>query len=129
MDTGKDHRPARAMAAAGAVCGFLSVAAGAFGAHALAGDPRAAGLMDTAAGYGLAHALLIIAYLATGSWQRLVPGLLLAGIMLFSGSLAALALGAPGKLGMVTPFGGLALLAAWAAIAIEAWLSARGPRR
>jgi uncharacterized membrane protein YgdD (TMEM256/DUF423 family) len=53
-----------------------------------------------------------------GSWIRAAGWLLLAGIVLFSGSLYALALGAPRALGMVTPVGGLAFILGWIAFAI-----------
>jgi len=66
-------------------------------------------------------ALLLIAALWPGlrqRWARLGAWLLLAGIVLFSGSLYALALGAPKGLGLVTPFGGLAFILGWIAFAL-----------
>jgi uncharacterized membrane protein YgdD (TMEM256/DUF423 family) len=55
-----------------------------------------------------------------GSWARAAGALHLAGIVLFSGSLYALALGAPKWLGAVTPFGGLAFILGWLALAAAA---------
>lgn len=105
-----------------ALSGFLSVAFGAFAAHG-AKDARAAELLHTGALYQMIHALAVFAWLAvrslgkTGLWT---PSLFLAGTVLFSGSLYALAFGAPRVLGMVTPLGGLAFLAGWLLLAWRA---------
>jgi uncharacterized membrane protein YgdD (TMEM256/DUF423 family) len=48
---------------------------------------------------------------------RFAPAFFLAGVVLFSGSLYAMALGAPRGLGAVTPIGGLCFLAGWAVLA------------
>jgi uncharacterized membrane protein YgdD (TMEM256/DUF423 family) len=53
-----------------------------------------------------------------GPWLRTAGILLLSGIVLFSGSLYALALGAPRGLGMVTPVGGIAFLFGWLALVL-----------
>lgn len=110
--------------AAGAVSGFFTVAAGAFGAHGLreALSPEAMQIWQTAALYQAIHSL---ALLATGIAAKAIPGLraqaagwcFLAGIAIFSGSLYALALTGMKWLGAVTPLGGLAFLAGWAALA------------
>ena len=103
-----------------------AVACGAFGAHALKGRlaPDALAVWQTAVNYHAWHGL---ALLATGLLMlnmpgvRLLPwsaGLFIAGVALFSGSLYALALGAPSKTGLVTPFGGAAFIAGWIALAI-----------
>lgn len=94
----------------GLVLGFLGVALGAFGAHALQGrlDERGQELWRTAVAYQMWHALAILAVSDKGS-----KGLFAAGVAVFSGTLYALALGAPRPLGMVTPVGGLLLLAGW----------------
>ncbi len=114
----------RLFLAAGAISGGLAVAAGAFGAHALrvrlAADLLA--VWKTGAEYQLAHAL---ALLATGLLAARAPGaataaagwLFLAGTLLFSGSLYALALTGIRGLGAVTPIGGVAFLGGWAALA------------
>jgi uncharacterized membrane protein YgdD (TMEM256/DUF423 family) len=109
---------------AGAISGFLAVAAGAFGAHALRARLPAdlLAVWRTGAEYQLAHAL---ALLAVGWLSARVPGgattaagwFFVAGTVLFSGSLYALALTGVRGLGAVTPLGGLAFLGGWAALA------------
>lgn len=114
--------------AIGAVLAAASVCAGAFGAHGLADrlDPRSLEVWETAARYLMYAALGMI---ATGTLERLwaqrllvaAGWTLLAGAVVFSGSLFALAVGAPRGLGAVTPIGGLLLIAgflflAWAAL-------------
>jgi uncharacterized membrane protein YgdD (TMEM256/DUF423 family) len=123
----------RILLALAGIQGFLAVALGAFGAHGLRG--RLAGLADgaqrlgwweTAAHYHLAHALAtaLAAYLVSrgpGSTAAQVAGFCFTGgILLFSGSLYAMTLTGVRALGAVTPLGGLALLAGWAAIVIAA---------
>ena len=74
--------------------------------------------------YHLWHALGLIAVglsaalVPPGPWLRAAGALLLAGVVLFSGSLYALALGAPKGLGVLTPLGGIALLLGWLAFAL-----------
>jgi uncharacterized membrane protein YgdD (TMEM256/DUF423 family) len=103
-----------------AASGLVSVAFGAFGAHGLT-DPRAQEVMRTGANYEFMHAMATLAcatFMQVGAARaRFAPAFFLAGSALFSGSLYALALGAPRLVGMVTPFGGLAFLAGWAALA------------
>jgi len=103
-----------------AVGGFASVAFGAFAAHGVS-DPRAQELLRTGSLYGFMHCLATFAAAVTmqmgGPRARLAPGFFLAGVLLFSGSLYALALGAPRWIGIVTPFGGLCFLAGWAILA------------
>jgi uncharacterized membrane protein YgdD (TMEM256/DUF423 family) len=99
------------MSALGPLLGFLGVALGAFGAHALKGrvDPE---LWRTAVLYQLVHAAAMLAApSATRFWAP--------GVLVFSGTLYALALGAPRWLGAVTPVGGLLLLAGWASLLIK----------
>lgn len=111
-----------------ALGGFASVACGAFAAHGTS-DPRAQELLRTGSLYGFVHCLAT--YAAAGVMQlggrgaRLAPGFFLAGVLLFSGSLYALAFGAPRWVGVVTPFGGLSFLAGWLVLA---W-AARGVDR
>lgn len=97
-----------------ALGGFVSVAAGAFGAHA-ATDPQAREWLRTGALYGLTHSLAVYAAAFVGA--RKAQPLFLAGVVLFSGSLYAMAAGAPRILGAVTPLGGLCFLAAWLLVA------------
>ena len=105
-----------------AVGGFLSVAFGAFAAHGVT-DPRAQDLLRTGALYGFVHGL---ATYAAAPRSRLAPPLFLAGVLLFSGSLWAMALGAPRALGAITPLGGLSFMAGWLALA---WATLRLPQR
>jgi len=107
-----------------AINGFLAVAAGAFGAHGLQGRLDAHGLQvfETGARYQMYHALAMgLAALAmrgagAGAAQA-AAAFFLAGIVLFSGSLYILALSGVRGLGIVTPFGGLAFLVGWCALA------------
>jgi uncharacterized membrane protein YgdD (TMEM256/DUF423 family) len=106
-----------------ALSGFLAVAFGAFAAHG-ARDARAAELLHTGSLYQMTHALAVFGWLAVrkvgGKVDVTTPTLFLAGTVLFSGSLYALAFGAPPALGMVTPFGGLCFLAGWLLLAWRA---------
>jgi uncharacterized membrane protein YgdD (TMEM256/DUF423 family) len=112
----------------GAVNAFLSVAAGAFGAHALkARLPQdLLVIFETGARYHMYHALGLV---AVGLLGHLRPSALLSGagwamlvgIVLFSGSLYALALSGVRGLGAITPLGGLGFLAGWLLFAVAAW--------
>ena len=106
-----------------ALSDFLAVAFGAFAAHG-AKDARAAELLHTGSLYQMTHALAVFGWLAVsksgGKAGVTVPTLFLAGAVLFSGSLYALAFGAPRMLGLVTPFGGLCFLAGWLLLAWRA---------
>ena len=111
----------------GAVSGLVAVAAGAFGAHALRArlDPSALAVFETGARYQMCHALALIAVAwAAARWPGPWPGragwLFVAGTLLFSGSLYALALSGIRALGAVTPFGGVAFLAGWLCLALAA---------
>jgi uncharacterized membrane protein YgdD (TMEM256/DUF423 family) len=103
-----------------AVLGFASVALGAFGAHGLQ-DPLRQGWMRTAAEYGLVH---VLASLMTVPLARAgAPGapraalFFLPGVVIFAGTLAAMALGAPRWLGAITPLGGALFLVGWGVLA------------
>ncbi|WP_281646408.1 DUF423 domain-containing protein [Parendozoicomonas sp. Alg238-R29] len=106
-----------------ALSGFLVVALGAFGAHAL-GDifsPYQQSIWNKAVNYQMFHtaALGLVAVLALNSPDRslLFAGRFFSiGIVLFSGSLYILALTGIRKLGIVTPFGGVAFLLGWFAL-------------
>ncbi len=114
--------------ALGAANAFWAVAMGAFGAHALRGRISADSLAiyHTGAQYHLFHALalLLVALLSERlAAQRLCAWcgwLFLAGILLFSGSLYALAITGVRVLGAITPLGGLCFLAAWAVLTMAA---------
>jgi uncharacterized membrane protein YgdD (TMEM256/DUF423 family) len=104
------------LAAAG---GFVAVAVGAFAAHGVR-DPVAKELLRTGANYGFMHTMASFAsatFMQIGARRaRFAPAFFLSGVVLFSGSLYALALGAPRWLGAVTPIGGLLFLAGWATL-------------
>ena len=118
----------RLFATLGAASGFVAVAAGAFGAHALRARLSAEMLaaFDVGARYQMFHALALLAVAwAVGRWPGPAASaagwLFVAGTVLFSGSLYALALTGVRGLGAVTPVGGVAFLAAWVAVAWAAW--------
>ncbi len=107
---------------AGAVSGFLGVALGAFGAHGLPRETSAQALdwWRIAAQYHLAHALALLLGGMLGMQGLRVDAAcwsFLAGSAVFSGTLYAMALGAPRVLGAATPLGGLLLLAGWLLLA------------
>jgi uncharacterized membrane protein YgdD (TMEM256/DUF423 family) len=111
-----------------ALSGFIAVAAGAFAAHGMQ-DPSAKELLRTGSTYELTHALAVLACAGLAGAgmprARLAPAWFLAGSLLFSGSLYALALGAPRIVGAITPFGGLAFLIGWAVVAWAAATSVK----
>jgi len=112
-----------------AAYGFLAVACGAFGAHALRArlDPQALAVYQTAVQYHFWHGLgllgvgLLMLHWPTGERLGWCAGLLIAGLLLFCGSLYALALSGATWLGMLAPIGGLAFIAAWLVLAAVAW--------
>lgn len=116
----------------GAVSGFAAVAIGAFGAHAIS-DPGAKELIETGFRYHALHTMAAFASLSFRNWgaarARFAPPFFFAGIVLFAGSLYALALGAPRFVGMITPIGGLAFLAGWAVLAASGLHLARASWR
>ncbi len=108
----------------GALYCALAVAAGAFGAHGLAGrlDARSLELWETAARYLMYTGLGLLAVgVLDQLWhERLLTaaaGSLALGGLVFSGTVFALALGGPRVLGAVTPLGGLLLIAGFLAVA------------
>lgn len=116
---------------AAASFGFLGVALGAFGAHALKSRLTEAGMSDvwdTAVLYHLVHATAAVAVtfpsVATEIQAaiRRAAAFWLAGVLLFSGSLYFMALGGPRWLGPITPLGGLCFLIGWAMLA---WTAAK----
>lgn len=113
-----------------AVLGGLSVAAGAFGSHALKAKltQHALEIFQTGARYEMYHALalllvaLLLSRTETAQTPLIVAGCaFLVGIALFSGSLYALSLTGMKWLGAVAPLGGLALFIGWGCLAIAAW--------
>lgn len=116
------------LAGLGALVAGLAVAAGAFGAHALRSriDPEMLAVFETAARYQMYHGLaLIAAAWVSDRWPgplaRAAGWCFLLGVVLFSGSLYALALSGIRILGAVTPLGGLAFMTGWACLALAAW--------
>jgi uncharacterized membrane protein YgdD (TMEM256/DUF423 family) len=115
--------------ATGAVMMALGVMIGAFGAHGLQGriDAHAMEIYQRAVLYHFIHSIgiLIVAGLsgaglvARGS-ANWVCWLLLAGVVLFSGSLYALVLSGAQILGAITPIGGVSFIAAWVVLAVSA---------
>jgi len=117
----------------------LATACGAFGAHALKGQlpPERLQVWETAVRYhffqslGLIGVGLTLRALESGAAMLRAAGvlgaaaaLIISGVVLFSGSLYALALGAPRALGILTPLGGLAWIAAWLLFAWGVWRAA-----
>jgi uncharacterized membrane protein YgdD (TMEM256/DUF423 family) len=116
-------RPRKIWITLAAISAVLSVAVGAFAAHA-ANDPVARELLRTGGAYQMTHALAVFACavveMCGAPRARLAPGVFIAGSVLFSGSLYALAFGAPRWVGAITPIGGLLFMVGWA---ILAWAS------
>ena len=109
----------------------LAVVLGAFGAHGLEArlTERALETWQTGVQYQFLHAFALLAIAAL--WARLADGwgttaavAFVLGILLFSGSLYALALGAPRVLGAVAPVGGTLFIFGWIAFAVAALRSA-----
>ena len=114
----------------GSLFAFLAVAAGAFGAHSLKAKLPAEllSVFETAVRYQMYHALaLCAAGWASYQYQhvalRTAGWLFVCGIVLFSGSLYALAFSGAGWLGALTPLGGFAFLAGWALVGWGCWKS------
>lgn len=114
-----------------ALAGLLIAAAtalGALGAHALQASlpPARLAVYETAVRYHFLHALglLAIGLLMRSSASRLLAWsarLVIAGVLLFSGSIYAIVFGAPRSLGAITPLGGACLMAGWVLFALAAW--------
>lgn len=122
---------ARPVLTVAAVLMFVAVGCGAFGAHALRTRlaPDMAAVWQTAVQYHAWHALgllgigLLLLHWPERSLLGIAAWLLVAGIVLFSGSLYAMALSGVRGLGAITPIGGVAFLAGWGVLA---WAVARG---
>lgn len=115
-----------------ALLGALGVGLGAFGAHGLKarlGDSL--GTWETGVSYHLLHALalfgvaVLLRVVGEATLLRSAGWLFAVGVLCFSGSLYALALGGPRWLGPVTPLGGLAFIVGWGCIAV--WALRTGP--
>jgi uncharacterized membrane protein YgdD (TMEM256/DUF423 family) len=118
---------ASAVIVLGAILAGVAVVLGAFGAHGLEArlSERALATWQTGVQYQFVHALGLL--LIAALWARLHPGWGLAaviamalGVLMFSGSLYALALGAPRWLGAVAPVGGTLFILGWLILAVAA---------
>lgn len=106
---------------AAAVLAGLAVALGAFGAHGLKSrlTPDLLDVFEVGVRYHMYHALALLAVAAaapalwTSRWMPWAAGAWIAGIVIFSGSLYALALTGVRQLGMITPIGGVAFILGW----------------
>lgn len=116
----------------GCLSALMAVAMGAFGAHGLAQKLSSQYLevFKTAAHYQMIHSLALIAF---GLWTLHTESLFwlpalsfTLGILLFSGSLYALALSGITWLGAITPLGGLSFLIGWASFAWHAFKISKG---
>ena len=127
-------RSAQMLLRTGAVLALLGVVFGAFGAHALKATMSAEMLAvyQTGVQYHLIHALgIVLIAIVTATqptWKRLVLAgwLMVAGVLLFSGSLYLLAATGMRMLGVITPLGGLCFIAAWALLAFAPVRHSRG---
>ena len=112
----------------GALMGGVGVAIGAFGAHGLRGrlSPEMLAVFETGVRYHMYHALALLATSALlpridGRAVLIAGWSFTAGIVLFSGSLYALALSGITTLGAITPLGGVAFIVGWISLAIAAF--------
>jgi uncharacterized membrane protein YgdD (TMEM256/DUF423 family) len=116
---------ARLFSAIGCVAALLAVVIGAFGAHALKAHiaPELMAVYKTGVEYHFYHALGLIMvglagfHLPQSAWLKSAGWAMIAGIVLFSGSLYLLCLSGQTWLGAITPFGGAAFITAWALFA------------
>jgi uncharacterized membrane protein YgdD (TMEM256/DUF423 family) len=112
----------------GSIFGFLGVAFGAFGAHALKSrlSTEMLAVFETGVRYQMYHAFAVlivaaaIGHLGDARLLGIAGWFFVAGVLLFSGSLYALALTGTGMLGMITPIGGLLFLIGWVCLAVFA---------
>ena len=117
--------PSRIFLAIAGASGAIAVGVDAAATHLLAGDPVRLGFATTAARYGLIHAaaLLALALLierSGGFWLKLAGWCVVAGLILFCGSLDLLAAGAPSGVAIAVPWGGTAFILGWLAVLVAA---------
>jgi len=116
----------------GSLSALLGVGLGAFGAHGLKSrvGPELLTTWNTGVQYHLVHALglvmvgILCHLLPEVSLARIAGWFLVAGTLLFSGSLYVLVLSGVRSLGMITPLGGVCFLLGWLLLALAAWKSA-----
>ncbi len=109
-----------------AICGFLAVALGAFGAHGLTPTLTrhgTAAIWETAVFYHFIHAVMMFLLAQRPPFKRGPWLCFLAGIVIFSGSLYVLAVTNARWLGAITPLGGVSFLVGWL------WLAMAGATR
>lgn len=130
----QSRRSCQTLIAVGSLLAALAVAAGAFGAHMLKSilDPPMLAVFETAVRYQMYHALGIIAVgladrLFEASRVTTAAWLLLAGVVLFSGSLYAVSLLGIRWLGAITPIGGVAFILGWSLFGWRIWQAQRPP--
>ena len=129
---------ARTTLISAAIAGFSGVALGAFGAHGLKSvlSANMLAVWQTAVQYHLVHSVVLLALAValmtlppgtTTIWLRRSAGLMLAGLLLFSGSLYLMALTGIHPLGIITPIGGVSWLIGWGLMLLAAlkWPAAR----
>ena len=129
MEVGAPLRGRWVLPAAGILLALATIA-GALGAHTLRAHwaPQRLAVYDTALRYQFYQSLGLlgigVALRSSGAAPLRAAALLVtAGIVFFSGSLYALTLGAPAPVGVLTPIGGLALIAGWLVFAYGMWRS------
>jgi uncharacterized membrane protein YgdD (TMEM256/DUF423 family) len=105
---------------------------GAVASHVLTNlDERSLRSFDTAVDFEFFHALGLIGVVLVADrvgatpWLRAAAWLIVAGVVLFSGSIAVVAFGAPRGVLALAPYGGVALMVAWLAFAIGVWRGRR----
>ena len=116
----------------GSMNALIGVALGAFGAHGLKSrvTPEMLVVWQTGVQYHLVHALglllvgILCQLMPEPSLVRSAGWMIMAGIVLFSGSLYVMTLSGIRALGMITPLGGVAFLIGWLLIVVAAWKSA-----
>ena len=120
-----------AYAVIAALSGCASVLIGAFATHGVT-DARVKDLLEIGARYQFMHSMASIASLTFWNWgaarARFAPPVFFAGMILFCGSLYALAFGAPRWAGAITPVGGVLFLAGWLTLA-WAGLTLQSPKK
>jgi len=119
---------ARLFVTLGAAGMALAVVLGAFGAHGLKSrvTPDQLGVWHTAVQYHLVHALGLfvvaaLCHVSPAAGVRLAGWMMVAGVVLFSGSLYGLVISGARWLGPITPLGGIAFVIAWLLLAWNAW--------
>jgi uncharacterized membrane protein YgdD (TMEM256/DUF423 family) len=124
---------AKLLFSAAGVSLLVATIAGAVGSHALPlADEQALRSFETAVQFQFFHGLGVVAITLAGLTGRggliraVAAWLMLAGTVLFCGSIYARSLGAPPDIVSVAPYGGVAFMVAWLAFAVSPWFAERG---